>query len=70
MSMKASDLIRELEAVVDRHGDLPVTLAIATYEYSIGSVGHTKAGPLPDLGDLQKQDDLPERIVIEGKMQR
>ena len=47
MTMKASELIRELEAVVDHHGDLPVTLAIATYEYSIGSVGHSKAGPLP-----------------------
>jgi hypothetical protein len=67
--MKASDLIRELEAVVDRHGDLPVTLAIATYEYSIGSVGHTKAGPLPiNSGDPQKQDAQPERIVVEGKM--
>ena len=30
MTMKASDLIRKLEAVVNHHGDLPVTLAIAT----------------------------------------
>jgi hypothetical protein len=69
--MKATELIRELQAVVDHHGDLPVTLAIATYEYSIGSVGHSKAGPLPaNSGDRRKQDHLPERIVVEGKLQR
>jgi hypothetical protein len=69
MSMKASDLIRELQSLVNRHGDLPVTLAIATYEYSIGSVGHGEAGPLPiNSGKPQKQDDLPERILVEGKM--
>jgi hypothetical protein len=67
--MSATDLIRDLQSLVEQHGDLPVTLAISTYEYAVGSTGHAGSGPLPNLGQLQRQADLPERIVFEGRMQ-
>jgi hypothetical protein len=67
--MNVSNLIDSLRMLLDKHGDRPVTLGCGTYEYSVGSVGHANKGPLPNITGIQEQGDLPERIVIEGKMQ-
>ena len=65
--MKANQLLQELTRLIAKHGgDLPVTFASGPYEYSVSSVHHVKAGPLANLGDLQKQNP-PERIFLEGK---
>jgi hypothetical protein len=64
--MKASELIEELRQLIEKHGDLPVTLAMATYEYSASDIGFVEEGPLPNAGDLQKQNP-PDRFVIAAK---
>jgi len=64
--MKASQLINDLKYLIEKHGDLPVTLAIVTREYSISSVGHADEGPLQNLMGIQQQNP-PDRFVLEGK---
>ena len=66
--MKASDLIHALQEIVAQKGDLPVTLVCgAPYEYSVSSACFVPEGPLSNVADIQKQVDLPTRIVLEGK---
>lgn len=64
--MKASELIEELRQLVEKRGDLPVTLAVSTYEYSASDVGYVEEGPLPNVGESQKQSP-PDRFVIAAK---
>jgi hypothetical protein len=64
--MKTSDLISQLQTLYDKHGDLPVTLAVGPYEYSASVPDHCEEGPLPNVGEAQYQNP-PERIVIEAR---
>jgi len=64
--MKASDLIESLRQLIQKHGDLPVTLAVSSYEYSASNIGYAEEGPLPNIRDIQHQSP-DERFVIEAK---
>ena len=64
--MFASKLIETLQNLIKIHGDKPVTLAVGPYEYSASIPEHYPEGPLPNVGESQKQDP-PERFVIEGR---
>jgi hypothetical protein len=63
--MKASDLIESLKQLAEKHGDLPVTVALGNCEYDVSLPDHTEAGPLPNVGVAQNQNP-PERFVIEA----
>jgi len=66
--MKASELIQILKDIIAERGDLPVTIVCgAPHEYSLSSAGFAQEGPLPNIADIQKQEDLPDRIVLEAK---
>jgi len=45
--MKASTLIEELQGLLREHGDLAVTCAFPSVEYSASSVGYVSEGPMP-----------------------
>jgi hypothetical protein len=64
--MNASDLIKALQRLFEKHGDLPVTIACGPYEYSALLPDYTEEGPLPNVGEAQKQNP-PARFVIEAK---
>jgi hypothetical protein len=64
--MKASDLIKALQSLIEEHGDLPVTIVFGNYEYSALLPEYTEEGPLPKVGKSQGQNP-PERFVIEPK---
>ena len=64
--MRASALIEELRQLIADHGDLPITLAVGSYEYSANNIGHAEEGPLPNIRDIQGQSS-DERFVIEAK---
>jgi hypothetical protein len=64
--MKASDLISALQELLDKKGDLPITLAVGSYEYSASNIAHAEEGPLPNIADIQHQEP-PARFVIEAK---
>jgi hypothetical protein len=64
--MHASDLIKTLQNLVEIHGDNPVSLAVGPYEYSASIPDHCPEGPLPNVGEAQKQNP-PERFVIEAR---
>jgi len=64
--MYASKLIETLQNLMKIHGDKPVTLAVGPYEYSASIPEHCPEGPLPNVGDSQKQNP-PERFVIEAR---
>lgn len=64
--MYASDAIRELQKLVDDHGDLELTVVVGKYEYSLREPLYTEAGPCRNIADIQKQDP-PERISFEAK---
>ncbi len=62
--MTAEQLIQELTQLVNEHGgDLPVTVAIGEYEYTLREPGYVGDGTLPNI---QKQNP-PERFVFEAK---
>jgi hypothetical protein len=63
--MKASDLIKSLQHLSEKHGDLPVTVALGKREYDVSLPDHTEAGPLPNVGAAQNQNP-PERFVVEA----
>jgi hypothetical protein len=65
--MKASELIQSLNGIIAKRGDLPVTVVCGTYEYSISNPGFAERGPLPNIADIEKEQDLPRRIVLEAK---
>ena len=66
--MKASELIHTLKKIIDEKGDLPVTLVCgAPHENSLSSAGFAREGPLPNIADIQRQEDLPDRSVLEAK---
>jgi hypothetical protein len=64
--MRATEAISALKELVDRHGDLEITVAISTHEYSLISPNYNGAGPSPNIADLQPQT-LDERFVFESK---
>jgi hypothetical protein len=64
--MYASKLIETLQNLTEIHGDKPVTLAVGPYEYSASVPDHCHEGPLPNVGEAQKQNP-PERFVIEAR---
>ena len=61
--MNASGLISELQSLIEAHGDLAVTLVIRTHEYSASDIGFVDEGPLPNVGEMQRQNP-PPRFVI------
>jgi len=65
--MKASELIQALKDTIRESGDLPVTVVVGTYEYSVSHAEFANTGPLPNIANLQKQEDLPPRIILEVK---
>jgi hypothetical protein len=65
--MKASDLIQTLKDIIAERDDLPITIVCGTHEYSISSACFAHEGPLSNIADIQKQEDLPDRIVLEAK---
>jgi hypothetical protein len=64
--MYASKLIQTLQNLTEIHGDKPVTLAVGSYEYSASIPDHCPEGPLPNVGEAQRQNP-PERFVIEAR---
>lgn len=66
--MKASELIEELTALMDRNQgeDLDVTVIHGPYEYSVQNVGYAPAGPLQIVGENQGQNP-PNRFTLETK---
>jgi hypothetical protein len=64
--MNATALIKALEQLVEKHGDLPVTVVFGNCEYSALLPDYTEEGPLPNVGPAQKQNP-PARFVIEPK---
>ena len=64
--MKASTLVREIQLLIEKHGDIPVTIATLSGEYSASSITHAKEGPLPNLIGIQNQNP-PVRLVIEAR---
>ena len=65
--MKASELIQTLKDTIADRDDLPVTIVCGTHEYSVSSACFVQAGALPNIADIQKQEDLPDRIILEAK---
>jgi hypothetical protein len=66
--MKASELVQTLKDIIAERGDLPVTIVCgAPHEYSLLSAGFAQEGALPNIADVQKQEDLPDRIVLEAR---
>lgn len=64
--MNASDAIRELQSLMKEHGDLPLTVALLTGEYSLREPQFVDAGPCDNIADRQNQSP-PDRFVFEGK---
>jgi hypothetical protein len=64
--MNASKLVETLQNLIAIHGDKPVTLVVGPYEYSASIPDHCPEGPLPNVGEAQKQNP-PERFVIEAR---
>ncbi len=63
--MNASDLIKALQILIEKHGDFPVTLAFGR-EFSALAPLYTEEGPIQKIGPSQKQNPQ-ERFVIEPK---
>lgn len=63
--MKATEAIEELKALVELHGDLDLTVAVSTYEYSIRAPFFNGVGPCPNIADSQFQN-LQARFVFEA----
>lgn len=61
--MNASVLVESLGALIEKHGDLPVTIITGKYEYAASDAHHAAEGALPFLHRVQNQHP-PERIVI------
>ena len=67
-TMKASELVQTLKNIIAERGDLPVTIVCgAPHEYSLSSASFAHEGPLSNIADIQKQEDLPDRIILEAK---
>ena len=64
--MKASTLAQEIRLLIEKYGDLPVTIATLSCEYSASSITHAKEGVLPNLNGIGDQNP-PERFVIEAR---
>jgi hypothetical protein len=63
--MKALALIEDLQKLVRKHGDLEVTCAFPTCEYSAAKVGYVSEGPMPVWRGTTVQDqNPPERFMI------
>ena len=66
--MKASELVQTLNCIIAKKGDLPVRIICgAFHEYSLSSAAFAHEGALPNIADIQNQEDLPDRIVLEAK---
>lgn len=63
--MKASTLIKELQELVREHGDLDVTCAFPSCEYSASNVGYVSEGPMPAWrGTTVQGQNPPDRFMI------
>ena len=68
--MNISELIDELQRIRAEHGDLDVSGAYVPGqpEMTIHAISYTAAGPLLTASPHNRQDDLPERVLIEWKV--
>ena len=64
--MNASDAIRELQALIETHGDLPLTTVFGTQEFTLREPQFVEAGPCRNIADRQNQAP-PDRILFEAK---
>jgi hypothetical protein len=66
--MNASALIEKLQELVREHGDLDVTCAFPSVEYSACKIGYASKGPMPAWrGTNVQRQNLPDRFMIELK---
>lgn len=64
--MRAIEAIKELEKLIEEHGDLEITVAVSTYEYSLTNPSYGEEGPCRNIGAVQRQSP-EERFVFEAK---
>lgn len=64
--MKASALINELQQLMEKHGDVIISVSLGPREYSMDSLGYVPEGPLLNLGTAQGQNP-PDRIVLDAE---
>ena len=68
--MKISELIDELHRIQREHGDLHVSGAYVPGhpEMTIHGIDYVERGPLLTASPHNRQEDLPERLLIEWKV--
>ena len=63
--MRALVLIKKLQELVREHGDLDVTCAFPSCEYSAAKVGYVSEGPMPAWrGTTVQGQSPPGRFII------
>jgi hypothetical protein len=66
--VKALALIKELQELVREHGDLEVTCAFPSCEYSASKLGYVSEGPMPVWrGTTVQNQNPPARFMIRLK---
>ena len=63
--MKAVTLIEQLQELVQEHGDLDVTCAFPSCEYSASNIGYVSEGPMPAwrATTVQRQDPAARFMI-------
>jgi hypothetical protein len=69
--MLISELTRELATLKRAHGDLEVSFIhrAGELEMTVQEIAYQTKGPLIDAPSVHRQDQLPERVLVELKQQ-